>query len=138
MCPPRLPSSTAKLWERPTDTPTSAPLLHPTPPLLTQTQRGERGEPFICGFTLPTGHFASLSLSFHLSEMRVFFFSLPTYLAGWQEANEVTGPGEGPGEPDRPDAFRGGDLLSSLFKWKLCHPAPHHTHIHKHTDSGET
>lgn len=53
MCPPRLPSSTSKLWERPTDTPTAAPLLHPTPPLPSQTQQGEEQSPLFVASHCP-------------------------------------------------------------------------------------
>lgn len=76
MCPPRLPSSTAKLWERPTNHPPPQlpPLLPPTPPLPTQTQQGKEQSLLFVASHCPAGHFASLSLSFHLSEMRVFFF----------------------------------------------------------------
>ena len=76
------PPSTSRPWERPTDSRPGAPLLHPTRPFLPRPNSGERAEPFICGFILPTGVLASLSLSFHLSEMGVLFPCPPTSQGG--------------------------------------------------------
>lgn len=51
----------------------AAPLPRPIPLFPPRPNRDGRAEPFICGLTVPAGHLASLSLSFHLREMGAYF-----------------------------------------------------------------